>query len=128
MTAKAGRRILVCGGRDYDNASYMSLILDSAEPGVIIHGACTGADTLAGEWAKKRKVPAETYPVEHELDGPWPGAGPRRNLRMLVQSHPDLVIAFPGGKGTANMRALARTQGVEVVDVKVASIAKRTKA
>lgn len=119
----SGRRILVCGGRDFGDAAYVALILDHAFPGVIIHGACTGADTLAGEWAKANKVEVETYPVEHELDGPWPGAGPRRNLRMLTQSNPELVIAFPGGKGTRNMRALARVQGVEVVDIK--PIAKR---
>jgi hypothetical protein len=39
----------------------------------------------------------------------WPSqgdgraAGPRRNQRMLEDFRPDLVVAFPGGRGTAYM-------------------------
>jgi predicted Rossmann-fold nucleotide-binding protein len=40
-----------------------------------------------------------------------------RNRQMLTEGRPDLVVAFPGGKGTANMVALARKAGVEIVEV-----------
>jgi hypothetical protein len=30
-------------------------------------------------------------------------AGPIRNQRMLEEGKPDLVVAFPGGTGTAGM-------------------------
>jgi hypothetical protein len=33
---------------------------------------------------------------------------------MLKEGHPDLVVAFPGGKGTAGMIALARAAGIPV--------------
>lgn len=112
-----GRRVLVCGGRDYTNAEYMKLILDQAKPSVIIHGAAPGADSLAGEWARANGVPVEEYPARWEEEGP--SAGPRRNLRMLAESNPELVIAFPGGKGTAHMRKVARAHGVHVVEVKI---------
>jgi UDP-N-acetylmuramoylalanine-D-glutamate ligase len=33
---------------------------------------------------------------------------------MLKEGRPDLVVAFPGGKGTANMVAQARAAGIRV--------------
>ena len=111
----AKRRILVCGGRDYHDAEYMSLVLNAAKPAVIIHGAAKGADTLAGQWARDHGVPVEEYPANWDRDGLQ--AGPLRNLRMLTESKPDLVIAFPGGKGTAHMRKVARAHGVQIVNV-----------
>jgi hypothetical protein len=44
-------------------------------------------------------------------------AGPIRNARMLEEGKPDIVIAFPGGRGTANMIEQAHAAGVEVVQV-----------
>jgi ABC-type Fe3+-hydroxamate transport system substrate-binding protein len=44
-----------------------------------------------------------------------PSAGPIRNGRML-EYKPDLVIAFPGGRGTANMVKQARKAGIAVVE------------
>jgi hypothetical protein len=41
-------------------------------------------------------------------------AGPIRNQRMLTEGKPALVVAFPGGKGTANMVAQARATNVRV--------------
>lgn len=34
---------------------------------------------------------------------------------MLSEGRPDLVVAFPGGKGTADMVRRARAAGVETV-------------
>jgi hypothetical protein len=36
---------------------------------------------------------------------------------MLEEGKPDLVVAFPGGTGTANMVKQARAAGVEVLEV-----------
>jgi hypothetical protein len=36
---------------------------------------------------------------------------------MLVEGKPDLVVAFPGGKGTAGMVTLARNASVGVIVV-----------
>jgi UDP-N-acetylmuramoylalanine-D-glutamate ligase len=35
---------------------------------------------------------------------------------MLEREKPDLVVAFPGGRGTADMVAKARAAGVEVLE------------
>ena len=43
-------------------------------------------------------------------------AGPKRNQMMLDQK-PDIILAFPGGRGTADMIARAEQAGVEVVKV-----------
>jgi hypothetical protein len=45
------------------------------------------------------------------------GAGPIRNLRMIVQEQPELVVAFRGGSGTANMMKQAREHGIAIVDL-----------
>ena len=38
---------------------------------------------------------------------------------MLDEGKPDLVIAFPGGKGTADMARRAREAGIEVIEVSI---------
>lgn len=42
-------------------------------------------------------------------------AGHIRNTQMLVECKPDLVVAFEGGKGTANMVRQAEAAGVRVL-------------
>jgi hypothetical protein len=37
---------------------------------------------------------------------------------MLEEGKPDLVVAFPGGRGTANMVKQVRGTGVNVLEVK----------
>jgi len=44
-------------------------------------------------------------------------AGPVRNAQMLAEGKPDFVVAFPGGRGTADMCKQARARGVKVVEV-----------
>lgn len=114
------QKILVCGGRDYDDREQIFRVLDSAHltnPVVLlIHGAAKGADTLAAEWARSRGVHCDAYPVNWEINGK--GAGPIRNQRMLDVGKPHLVIAFPGGKGTADMIGRAEACDVPVVRVR----------
>ena len=85
---------------------------------LVIHGGCSGADELAGEWAKANMVPEATYPV---LPEEWKAfgrsAGPMRNTRMLRDAKPDGVVAFPGGRGTADMVRQAEAAGVKVMKV-----------
>lgn len=102
-------RLLVTGGRTFSNRLSLERTLDAVNRKhaieVLIEGECPtgGADRLAREWAESRRVPVEPYPVNHTLDGPWPGAGPRRNARMLEFGRPTHCIAFEGGRGTADM-------------------------
>lgn len=112
-------RILVTGGRDFADVDFLDRVLDEfhAGPrgpiGVVIHGAARGADSLAGAWAERRGVMVEAYVADWEGQGR--AAGPLRNKLMLDEGKPDIVIAFPGGRGTANMMKQATERGVEVL-------------
>lgn len=114
--------VIVCGGRDYSDRARVRAVLDelhAARPvSLLVHGNAPGADQLAEWWAHTWHIPVQREPAEWDLHGP--AAGPIRNQRMLRLWHPDLVVAFPGGKGTADMVAKARAAGVPVWEPEVA--------
>lgn len=114
------QRVLVCGGRDYEDREQLFQILDAAHlanPIVcLIHGAARGADTLAADWALEHGVLCNAYSADWSTHGR--SAGPIRNKKMLDEGKPHMVIALPGGKGTANMILQAKTADVPVVRVR----------
>lgn len=105
-------KVLVCGGRDYSDSSKFEFVMNRPEYELIITGDASGADTLARLWAFKAGVPVCIWPALWSSEGP--AAGPLRNGRMLEYMQPDLVIAFPGGRGTADMIRQAWDAGVDV--------------
>ncbi len=111
--------VLVCGGRDYNNYVIVDATLTQLDESfnihTIVHGDARGADRMGERWARANKVPFEAYPAKWELHGK--GAGPIRNQQMLDEEHIDLVVAFPGGSGTADMIKRALENGVAVVNV-----------
>ena len=111
-------RIIVCGGRDYDNWIHVWRVIKRVHehrPNLyVIHGSAAGADLLASRAAKKLGIPDIHVPAPWDFHGK--GAGPIRNGWMLDLC-PDLVIAFPGGRGTANMMKQARDRRIEVWDL-----------
>lgn len=135
-------RVLVCGGRDYGEipddcpvdmiptyrARAISDVrilrdtldevrIDNAGKGfVLIHGACkNGADRHAAYWSGMNMVHADAFPADWKTHNR--AAGPIRNQRMIDEGRPDLVIAFPGGRGTADMVKRARAAGIEVREI-----------
>ena len=114
--------ILVAGGRTYTNLPQLTRQLDrlrEMRPVThIIHGAARGADSLAGTYAHNSSLPCTPYPPNRKLDGPGRDWKFRRNVRMLLTANPDLVIAFPGGPGTAHMVAKAKNLGYQVWDLR----------
>ena len=115
-------KVLVCGGRDYRDVVCVFKTLEAIHAktpiGVIIEGGALGADELAEVWAADRGVRCWAFPALWKLNGK--AAGPIRNQRMIDEGKPDLVVAFPGGRGTADMVRRARTAGVEVIEVQSA--------
>lgn len=112
-------RVLVCGGRDY-SPELVVLWLDGFDlhgPNldVIIEGGARGADRGAQMWAKQCSKELLTFPADWEKYGKR--AGYLRNVQMLEEGKPDLVVAFPGGKGTAMMVRLAKEKGIEVIEI-----------
>lgn len=113
-------RVLVCGGRDYDNEVALGIRLSHVDMkrgpiSLLIHGGARGADALAGAWAAMNGIASKCYPADWAQYGR--PAGPLRNQRMIDEGRPDLVVAFPGGQGTADMVRRARAAGVEVIEV-----------
>ena len=108
-------KILVCGGRDYDDQHFVFASLDrlhaSKGVSIVIHGDAPGADTLAGQWAEAHGIHFAAVPALWNKLGRK--AGPLRNEAML-QLAPDAVVAFPGGRGTAHMVGLAKEAGIKV--------------
>ena len=109
-------RILVCGGRDFADSALLTETLDAIHVEtpieIVIHGATPGADTLARNWAWRRGVYEDGYSARWSESGR--AAGPLRNARMLAEGKPDLVLAFPGGRGTEDMVRKAEAAGVRV--------------
>ena len=79
---------------------------------ILIHGAATGADALAREWASAQRI--ATIPFRADWKRRGRKAGPERNARMLTDGKPDAVLAFPGGRGTQDMIRKAMRAGVPV--------------
>jgi hypothetical protein len=109
-------KAIVCGGRAFNNVDVLWEVLDKYDPDFVIQGGAYGADFVAKDWAKRHNKGV----IEHKAD--WDqygrGAGPIRNAKMLTEK-PDIVIAFPGGKGTENMITQAKEHGFEVRKIKI---------
>ena len=130
-------RVLVCGGRDFGevpmgcpaterarmekkahtersllHAALSTLAVDKGISAVI-HGGARGADGEAGYWARRNMVPEERFNADWKAHGK--AAGPIRNQRMIDEAKPDLVVAFPGGKGTEDMVSRAERAGIPVI-------------
>jgi hypothetical protein len=117
-------RLLVCGSRTWTDYRLLRQVIEDvvgnefeAEPFVLIKGDAPGADRMAAHLARHWGWDLEVYPARWRTQGR--AAGPRRNLRMLRDGLPDLVLAFVDkplatSRGTAHMVALARAAGLPV--------------
>lgn len=119
LCLRAIGRLIVCGGRHYSNYARVALVLDEIDrlariygwDWTLVHGGASGADLHAEAWAIAHGVKRESHPARWDLYGK--AAGPIRNHQMLTAGV-DLVIAFPGGRGTHHMCSIASAAGVQV--------------
>ncbi len=115
-----GETWLICGGRNFADEIMFEdamgdLMRHFGHPSRIVHGAATGADSMAGALGKRLSVGVQPCPANWAKYGL--GAGPIRNKEMLAL-RPAKVIAFPGGRGTKDMVDQARSVGITVVEIK----------
>lgn len=113
-------RVLVCGGREFRDLAAMTAVLNPlraffSPDFVLIHGAARGADMTAHTWAFFQGCPVISMPANWDKYGK--AAGVIRNSWMLKYAEPDLVIAFPGGVGTADMIRQAKEKGIDIYEV-----------
>ncbi|MBY2918899.1 DUF2493 domain-containing protein [Rhizobium leguminosarum] len=119
------KRIVVCGGREYDHTARLNAVLDQvfeklAGDMVIVTGSqrkwveaerrFIGADYHAEEWARSREVEYMGFPARWKNLGKK--AGYERNTRMYRTSLPNGCIAFPGGAGTRMMCGIMVEYGI----------------
>lgn len=135
-------RVCVTGGRDFTSYEarmwlYAALsLLHQMSGGIteIIEGGARGADLAAKNWCKWRqacgdeielttvKADWEKYSVslKHGQKNP---AGVIRNNEM-VKLRPDVVLAAPGGNGTAHMVETSKKAGLKVIFLEKMPVAK----
>lgn len=112
-------RVLVCGGRDYSDREefffQMTHSFDGWRGCEIISGMARGADSLAVDFAKTYGLRLHQFPADWKAHGK--AAGPIRNQKMIDDGKPDIIVAFPGGRGTADMIMRAKSAGVRVIEI-----------
>jgi hypothetical protein len=113
-------KVIVCGGRDYADKQRVESVLDEIHAKTpiteLIQGGADGADRLAFGWACRARGISNIVTHHAEWEKYGRRAGPIRNALML-EDKPDLVIAFPGGRGTANMIKQTLAAGVRLMEV-----------
>jgi hypothetical protein len=129
-------RVLVTGGRVFNDRAWLWAGLDHLHKLVpitqIIEGGAPGADIFAQEWGIRNIGFDNVKTVDAEWDkyarpGRKNPAGAIRNSKM-ADMRPDVVLACPGGPGTANMIEAARIRGLNVVMLEKMPVAQTKKA
>lgn len=113
------RRVaIVCGGRDVTPtlAELVELheILEANDITTVRTGGAKGVDDavhefIQGIWERQR------MPADWKAHGRY--AGPKRNQAMIDAGDVVLVIAWPGGRGTENMRSLAQRARIPIHEI-----------
>ncbi|QBQ74838.1 hypothetical protein [Caudovirales GX15bay] len=130
--------VLFCGSRDWIERLPIEITMAGLveiygpQELLIVHGAARGADTLAGEAARRRDLPIASFPADwnvHDREGRTAvqchcpaeasrcrAAGPRRNQLMLEATKPGLILGFTDdlsqSKGTRDMITRADNAGI----------------
>lgn len=87
--------VLVTGGRDFDDYEFVQISR-------LVHGAASGADTLAGRWTREHGV--------EEVAGRPIGSGMAEQLVLSVTSHCSMtstriwLLHFREGKGRSSLK------------------------
>lgn len=110
-------KVLICGGRDFADMDLVFAAMRDLEAAFgpvtsVIHGGAAGADLLGSRWGHFFGLPVTPFKADWTKHGK--AAGPIRNQRMLDEGKPDRVVAFPGGRGTADMVRRAEKAGVPI--------------
>lgn len=113
------RRIIIAGGRDFNEPSYLRECMtgvarggDIQNPMVVISGGARGADKMGENWGRDRNVIVRVYPADWDKYGKR--AGYLRNLEM-AKIATELVAFWDGrSRGTAHMIDIATKEGLHV--------------
>lgn len=116
--------VIFCGSRDFDDRTIIETLVHGVSsvatlrgrPLVIVEGEARGADIRSREEAEALGI--RVVKVVADWDKHGRSAGAIRNIRMLEEHKPELVIAFSDdinqSRGTKHMASIARKAGVPV--------------
>lgn len=110
--------IIVAGSRAGIDAAVVDAVLayqHADEPITrVLHAGHDGVDQLAARWAIKNNIQVCLFPCHCAADG-------KPNMELWFHGNPELLLAFPGGPGTARMVERAEMCGVPVRKVRIAA-------
>lgn len=117
-------RFLVTGSRHWDDVpavetalgGYWFAMAHGRSNTVLVHGECTGLDTIAAQLWRRWNLPDEQF--DADWDNLGKAAGPIRN-QMMVASGADVCLAFPmpSSRGTFDCMRRAACAGIPVVNL-----------
>ena len=121
-------RIIICGGRDFDNYDALEYTIDTIlsqhnlnfDDVEIISGGCRGADKLGIKYAESHKILCTEFLADWKRYGK--AAGPIRNSEMLdyiKDSKLPIVAAFlsADSRGTADTVRKAKGLGFDTITI-----------
>jgi hypothetical protein len=112
-------RVCVCGGRDFNDQEFVFKTLDhllsknNYNEVTLINGAMRGVDNLSSQWGFQYPDYVTIVEVPANWNKYGNAAGPLRNQKMIDLGF-DLLIAFPGGSGTKDMKKRAKKACIPV--------------
>lgn len=111
-------RLVCTGGRHFENQNLAEGVLFTLKPEEVFVGDCpSGLDLIVREYCKIKNIRLKIFTADWDSLGR--SAGPTRNGHMLFAAGDmALVIAFPGGRGTADCVRQAKARGMLVLEVK----------
>lgn len=129
-------RVIISGSRDWKEEHLIRAAIGALPADTLVaHGACRGADEIAGGEAFDAGLAVAPFSADWNRQGK--SAGPKRNARMLRVIEPHLVIAFHDeiekSKGTRHMLRISGKAGVPVLafgtcddEIKIARMVRAT--
>ncbi len=119
-------RVGVTGGRYYRNKSKVWEVLNAAKEKFgdrmfLVVGCATGLDRYARWWADENLASDKHKTYYADWDRSGNPAGHHRNYAMAI-SGLDILIAFPGGRGTANMVEQVQELNKQLANIKIVEI------
>jgi hypothetical protein len=118
---------VVTGGRDFNDRvavfNALGLLNAACEIVSVAHGACPvgtgGADWLADDWAREMRKPCVPYPPDPRNGAQRFAARNKRMINSMTRESVEmdaraLLVAFPGGRGTAMTERIAREAGIRI--------------
>jgi len=108
-------RLAITGGRDYsitqDDLEFLSRVVQQFPSVQILSGGARGADAAVENWARQHG-----HPIVRLLPDWKAGrlAGLANNERIARSA--DVLVAFPGGRGTSHMVRYCRSINIPVIE------------